>query len=167
MHTPTSSPGTSLEYFWFFDTLVCIRTGCESGGHGISLVEHRGRFGDSPPLHIHHTEDEIFYVLEGEMRFVLDGKEDRAGPGTAVNTPRSIPHTYRIESPGGARWLTVTHTGDFERFIRRVGRMPDALDLPPPGTPPAEAQMAEIARIAREHHIEICGPPLGPVAAAV
>src|SRR3954452_11263777 len=55
------------QHLWFLDTLVIVRVGHDQGGDGISVLERRAPCGDSPPLHLHHGEDEAFYVLEGEL----------------------------------------------------------------------------------------------------
>lgn len=165
MNPPADPAGPAPEHLWFFDTLVCIRTGIGSAREGLSLLEHHAACGDSPPLHVHHTEDEIFYILEGELRFVVGGREYRVAAGETLTAPHGIPHTYRVESVGGARWLTITQRGDFERFVRRLARPALQRELPIPGRPPSEAEMAVLVGIAGEHQIEFRGPPLGAAAA--
>ncbi len=155
-----NTPRTDGDYFWFFNTLVHIWTRCGDGADGLSTIEHRAPFGDSPPMHIHRTEDELFYTLEGDFRFHVGGTVRRAGARIAMLAPKGVPHTYRVESAGGARWLTVTRRGDFEKFVRAVGRPALRHDLPPPSPPPSAEAMAELAKIALAHEIEFCGPPL-------
>src|SRR5690348_16932078 len=46
------------------------------------------------PLHIHHSDDEAWYVLEGILAFRLGDQEIEAPAGSAVFAPRGIPHTY-------------------------------------------------------------------------
>ena len=48
--------------------------------------------GSFVPPHIHPTQDEFIYMLEGRMDFVLDGKETFAEPGDLVRLPKGIPH---------------------------------------------------------------------------
>ena len=50
---------------------------------------------------IHHTEDEIFHLLEGEFRFQVGHKERRCQAGAVLLAPKGIPHTYRVESSMG------------------------------------------------------------------
>ncbi len=71
-----------------------------------------------------------------------------------------MPHTYRVESPEGARWLNVTTHGDFERFMRAVSRPAERSDLPVPQGPPTPDQAEALAVAARECAIEFVGPPL-------
>src|SRR5215471_8962035 len=46
------------------------------------------------PLHIHHHDDEAWYVLEGVLRVKVGDKEVEAQPGSAVMVPRGTSHTY-------------------------------------------------------------------------
>jgi quercetin dioxygenase-like cupin family protein len=155
-----SSAAAAAEYLWFLNTLVCVRISEREGSDGLSVLEHRAPYGDSPPLHLHRTEDEIFYVLEGNFRFQVAGEERRLGSGESLLAPKGVPHTYRIESPAGGRWLTVTSKGDFERFVRAMSRVAERNDLPEPaGAPPPEAVEA-LSAAARTHGIELVGPPL-------
>ncbi len=145
---------------WFLDTLVHIHVAEADGQDGLSVLEHRAPFGDSPPLHIHHTEDEVFHVLEGELRLRVADEERRCPRGTILLAPKGIPHTYRVESAAGARWVTVTARGDFERFVRALGRPAERDDLPPPAGPPSPEAVGALAQVAHRHGIELVGPPL-------
>src|ERR687891_2223724 len=102
---------------WFLNTLVHVRVGEADGTDGLSVLEHRTPFGDSPPLHVHTTEDEIFHVLEGEFRVQVGDEVRVYGPGSVLVAPKGVPHTYRAESPSGGRLITVTAHRDFERFV--------------------------------------------------
>jgi uncharacterized cupin superfamily protein len=81
-------------------------------------------------LHRHIDEDEIFHIISGTVRFVVDGKELTAGPGDTVRGPKNIPHTYRVESSDGARMLSITGRQQFEHFVRALGRQPTREGLP-------------------------------------
>lgn len=143
---------------WFLNTLVTIHASHEQGEDKISLLEHCAAKGDSPPLHIHHGEDEAFFVLEGEMWLQVREEVRRLQPGQGLLVPKGVPHTYCVDSPR-ARWLTVTTGGDFERFVRVLGRPARDLTLPPAAEPTAEA-VRLLTETARAHGIEIVGPPL-------
>jgi quercetin dioxygenase-like cupin family protein len=144
---------------WFLNSWVTVRVSHTEGKDGLSVLEHRAPFGDSPPMHLHHTEDEIFHLLEGEFRFRVGQKEQRYGAGTVLLAPKGVPHTYRIESPKGGRWVTVTAHTDFERFVRAMGRPAERQALPPPVTPSAE-MIAALTATAKSFGIDLVGPPL-------
>lgn len=148
------------EYLWFLNTLVRIRVAHARGTDGISVIESLAAYADSPPLHIHHTEDELFHILEGEFRFLAGGRELRAGPGQTILTHKGVPHTYRVESKTGGRWLVVTTHGDFERFVREMSRPAPGAQLPPPSGPTTSQEAQAIGAVAIRHHIEMVGPAL-------
>jgi mannose-6-phosphate isomerase-like protein (cupin superfamily) len=58
------------------------------------------------PLHVHHSDDEAWYVLEGALRFRMGEETFEAGPGSAVLAPKGTPHAY-----GNAR------TGELARYL--------------------------------------------------
>jgi quercetin dioxygenase-like cupin family protein len=150
----------SANQLWFPDSLVTVRVSTSEGPDGISVLEHRMPYGSSPPFHLHRTEDELFYILEGEYRLRIQDQEQRVSPGTIVLLPKGVPHTYRVESARGGRCLTVTVRGDFERFVRAISRPAERPELPKPaGLPSADAVQALRATVAK-HGIEFVGPPL-------
>jgi len=155
-----SAVSTPTSQLWFLNTLVTIRVSESNGEDHISILEHHGPYGDSPPLHIHHTEDEIFHILEGEFRFVLDGQEHRRGNGDILLVPKGKPHTYLIESKKGAHWLTITANRDFERFVRAMSRSAERPELPEPSGPLSEEAIQMLTKTAAKYHIEVVGPPL-------
>ena len=60
------------------------------------------------PLHVHHNDDEAWYVLEGVLRFRIGEETFEAGPGGAVIAPKGTPHAYGNARPGlPARYLLV------------------------------------------------------------
>lgn len=146
--------------FWFMNSLVTVRVSSADGQDGISIIEHHVQPGDSPPLHLHHTEDEIFHVLEGEFRIRLGDREQRAFPGDILLAPKGIPHTYRAESPTGGRFLTITAKGDFERFVRSLGRPAARAERPEPAGAPTPEAIEALTAAAARHGIEMVGPPL-------
>ena len=150
----------SPNQLWFLDSLVTIRVSTSDGEDGLSIVEHWMPYGSSPPLHIHRTEDEIFHVLEGEYRLKLLDKEIRGRAGEVLLAPRGVPHTYRVESQNGGRCLTITAKGDFERFIRAMGRPAERPERPPQAGPPSPETIQALKTMAAKYGIDLVGPPL-------
>ena len=141
---------------WFFSNLALVKVRKEQGGGRFSLVDSAGAQGDMPPLHVHENDDELFYVLEGEINYWVGNAEPfRAEPGALVFAPRGVPHTYRVESPT-ARWIVTTTSGGFASFVAETSR-PAGDD----GYAPAEAMAAPdvLVAAAARHDIEILGPP--------
>ena len=82
------------------------------------------------------------------------------GPGQTLLAPKGVPHTYRVESREGARWLVITTRGDFERFVHALSRPAERPELPTSQGPPTPEQADALAAAARENGIELVGPPL-------
>lgn len=148
------------EHLWFLDTYVVVRVRHTDGADGISVLEHHAPHGDSPPLHVHRTEDEVFHILSGELRFRVGERNVRAGAGDTLLAPKGVLHTYRVESADGARWLTIVRGGDFESFVRGFSRPAARRGLPDPAGPPTPEQADALARACLRHGIELVGPPL-------
>jgi len=107
--------------------------------------------GFATPYHVHHLEDEAFYILEGEVAFVCDGNWLNAGPGAYVFGPREIPHGFKIVGTSPARMLILCAPPGFEHFV---------LELSEPATdlPPSEPDMAKLVATAAKYKIDILGP---------
>ena len=150
----------SAEQLWFLNSLVTVRVRHHDGEDGISVLESLAPHGFSPPLHVHRTEDELFHLLEGELRIRAGDVDMTVAAGETILAPKGVPHTYRVESPERARWLVITSRGDFERFVHAVSRSAERPELPSPQGPPTPEQTDALAAAAREHGIEFVGPPL-------
>lgn len=154
-----SKAAPSAELLWFKGTLVNIQLSCRSGIDGIGVIEHWMPFGESPPMHIHRNEDEVFHILEGTMRFRVGAEEKIAHAGQTVIAHKGIPHSFRVESPAGARCLTIASGGDFEKMVREMSEPARADGLPPAVEPTPEMIQALTEACAR-NGIDIVGPPL-------
>lgn len=152
MPTQTDAHGKPL---WFIDNLVHVHVTGEMSHEAYSLCEMTGAHGNMPPLHVHHRDDETFFVIDGQLTLYAGDREVVVDVGESVLAPRHVPHTYRVTSDG-ARWLVVNSPAGFERFVCSAAEpAPDAL-LPPPGRP---VDPAALAQHAAEQGIEILGPP--------
>ena len=145
---------------WFMDALVTIPVAHVDGKDGVSVVDATAPYGDSPPLHVHRNEDELFHVLEGELRLHIGGRDVLLGAGETALAPQGVPHSYRVESVDGARWLVVTTKGDFERVVRTVSRPAELAELPEPSGPPTQEQVDGLAAVCSACNIDLVGPPL-------
>ena len=141
------------ERLWFLGNLVTVKVSREQCGGRFSLLESLGARGDSPPPHIHHDEDEVFHVIEGELSLTVDGERTAVPAGQTAFAPRGVPHTYRVESEQ-ARWLVLTAPGEFESFVRAASRPAERPTLPP-AVDPSPEQVAGLARLSAAHGIEL------------
>jgi mannose-6-phosphate isomerase-like protein (cupin superfamily) len=104
-------------------------------GPGFVLAEWTDRgvsSGERPiaPLHVHHRDDEAWYVLKGRMGFRLGDEVVEVGPGSAVRAAPGVAHTFWNAGEGEARYLIVT-TPRIAQLIERAHALaeptPDSL----------------------------------------
>ena len=89
----------------------------------IGIAETWSEPGPSPPPHLHRRHTESFFVLEGEMTFTVAGREQHAAPGTWVQVPPGVPHTFAPAGSTPARFLDVhTPSCGFGAFVRGLQR---------------------------------------------
>jgi mannose-6-phosphate isomerase-like protein (cupin superfamily) len=143
--------------FWFLNGHVSIHLSKEANGDGISMIEHLLPRDFGPPFHIHHDEDETFYLLEGEVRFKRGDTILHARAGEVVYLPKGIPHGFKVLSDR-AKVLTLTR-GGFETMVRRVSRPASSVTLPEQLAPTPEMQ-AFLATACAENGIDLLGPPI-------
>lgn len=132
-----------------------VKMGTEQADGRLLQLLCRDRRGGAPPMHIHHREDETFYVIAGEMSFFIGGERIEATAGDFVFAPKDIPHAFLVTSDR-AEYLTSFSPAGAERFFSEIA--------PPvvPGEPapsPRQPDPEEFARIAASYGIEIIGPP--------
>jgi quercetin dioxygenase-like cupin family protein len=122
----------------------------------VPVVELAMPYGAMPPLHV-HDEDETVVVVEGRVTFFVGDEVVEASSGDSLVAPRGIPHSFRVESEDGARWITITPRGCYERFVRKVS-MPVGAGASGPG-PMTLKEAVAFTAAAAQHGIEILGPP--------
>jgi quercetin dioxygenase-like cupin family protein len=111
-----------------------------------AVMETEAVRGHGSPMHVHRRDCEVFLVLDGTLRVVVDGQEHAAGPGSAVVLPAGRAHGFVVTSRT-ARYLTLHHGPAFERFVAAAAG--EGKDIPEP---------SRLAEIAAAHGIDIVGP---------
>jgi quercetin dioxygenase-like cupin family protein len=115
MNRPPTATWQSAQPLWFLHNLAVIHTRSDQTNGSYALVELTGAPGDTPPLHVHHHDDQGFYVLDGALRLHAERRPVvRLQAGEFAVTPRGVPHMYVVESEKPARCLrsqTVVSTG--------------------------------------------------------
>lgn len=130
--------------YWWTGELATIKvTGEETDGH-LALVEILAPAGVEIPLHVHHSEDEGFWILEGELTFTVGGQTIAARPGDFLLGPRGVPHTYTVDR-GPARLLFLFTPSGMEGFVRESGEPARERVLPPPDVQPDLERLLELS----------------------
>jgi quercetin dioxygenase-like cupin family protein len=145
--TPTSTSAAELMFLGSRCRILATSVSTDGKYGLVDMIEVPA--GNMPPLHIHHTHEEGFLLLEGGLSLFLPEREIMLNRGEFFLAPRGIPHTYQVgDSP--ARWLVLSIPSGFEQFVEDVAGLdevtPDALTgagavygieiLGPPGTMP-------------------------------
>jgi len=156
--TFAQEPGEG-EALWWLGMSATIKVTKEQTGGRYALVEVLAPDGYEAVLHVHHQEDEGFYILEGEMTFYVGDQKIKAQPGSYLFGPKDVPHAFTVDS-GPARLLFVFSPGGLEGLVREMGEPAGSLAvLLQPEGPPDEAEMERMAAIAARYGAEILGPP--------
>lgn len=141
---------------WFLDTRMTVRADAVATGGAFTFLEWAAPTGFGPPLHIHHAEDEAFYLIEGAMDVRCGDDEWSLGPGGFVLLPRGVPHAFLI-TDGPVLAVQVTAPSGFEDYVAEIGRPATGRDLPEPSVP----DVARVTEASNRRGYQIVGPPLG------
>ena len=92
------------EALWFFGSLAIVKAGSETIAGRVSVTELLGRQGSGSPLHVHHREDEWFYILEGELTFWVGGRIIKAPSRVRAVAHRPAPGRRYRRDKSRATW---------------------------------------------------------------
>ena len=144
--------------YWFLNALHLLLAHNESGHGPYSLIHLTATPPFETPYHVHQAEDEAFYVLEGELTVVRDGKKFVAGPGTYVFLPRRVPHGFRSSSEKTSRVLIHAIPGGRVGFVGMMLEMAEPVrdrQRLPEATPP---DLERLRTLCEKNGIRILGP---------
>jgi len=116
----------------------------------LSLIEQVIPAGFESPWHVHHTEDESFYVIDGLITVIVEDDRTELGRGDFAFGPRGRAHGFRVGGNQPARILLMTTGGDFAAFISETSTNPN--------TAPAAPDMGKLVAAAERNGIGILGP---------
>jgi mannose-6-phosphate isomerase-like protein (cupin superfamily) len=148
--TASQSPTALGQPRWFFGMLAEVKASAADTGGQYTLVEMTAPARLEAPRHVHYTEDEGFYVLEGSVTIVVGDETVELAAGQHAFGPRNIPHSFTV-GPAGARMLWVLTPGAFEDLIEEASVPAEARTVPPPTVAPPE----DVADIVRRHGNEV------------
>lgn len=110
-----------------------------------------------PPPHIHHWEDETYYILEGEFEILDNGHTITATAGSFVYIPRGTLHRFKNVGETPARMLVLFTPAGFENFFFEVGLPAEEGGTPPPLGP---EEIERTLAAAPKHGMEVRLPPV-------
>jgi quercetin dioxygenase-like cupin family protein len=142
------------EQRWFLGGGVLTwKVAAEEANGAFFVAEDNLVKGKTTPLHSHPNEDELVYVIDGEiLLYNPDGEPRRVGRGSVVMNPRGIPHAFTVVSET-ARLLFIQTPGTAEAFYRGA-----SVAMPESGEGPVDfKKLGEVAKATGV--TEILGPP--------
>ena len=139
---------------WFFGGgMHTWKASAEEVGGAFFVFEDTMAKGKTTPLHRHPNEDELVYVIEGEILvYGPDGEQRNVGQGGIVVNPRGVQHAFCVASES-ARLLFVQTPGTGEAFYKDAS-------MPMPETGEGPVDFRKIGEAAKATGVtEILGPP--------
>jgi quercetin dioxygenase-like cupin family protein len=163
--TQPSTPAPALEPLairksegearWWFGALAEFKATAADTGGLLSIVEVTEHPGAEAPLHVHHRDDEAFWVLDGSLTFEVGDATIEASAGDYVFGPRGIPHRF-IVGDHGCRMLFILVPGGIEDVIRATSEPAASRTLPPPpDAEPSQEELEQLKAIVKEHGYEL------------
>ena len=104
--------------------------------------------GKGTPLHVHHFQNEVFYVINGKYFFKVGDDEFHLSAGDSIFLPRKVPHAWTQVSKKGKMTVTFQPAGKMENFFVTVAALNH------------EPTKEEMARIFKDNEMSVVGPPL-------
>lgn len=104
--------------------------------------------GRGTPLHIHASQDEIFYVIEGSYKFQVGEDKYDLITGDSIFLPRQVAHAWTQVSEKGKMTVTMQPAGKLENFFITIAALNH------------EPSQQEIAKMFADNDMQVVGPPL-------
>lgn len=149
---PNSVRGDQGDARWWFGSLAVIKATGEDTGGQFTIIEVTEPPGMEGPLHVHHREDEAFWILEGSVTIEIGDTTVEATAGDYAFGPRGIPHRYSVGDEG-CRMLFICTPAGFENLVREMSVPAEARTLPPPTD--EEPDWEWVAAVAKANHCEL------------
>ncbi len=137
---------------WWFAGLAEIKATAEDTGGLLTIIEVTEPPGAEAPLHVHHREDEGFWILEGDVTLYVGDEKIDASAGDFAWGPRDVPHRYSV-GPTGCRMLFICTPGGFEGLVRDMSVPAETRTLPPASD--EEPDMEMVAAVAQKYGAEL------------
>ena len=128
---------------------LATKVSAQDTGGELFVFQHTSMGKGGPPRHVHHAQDEWFYVVAGEFAAEIGEEKFLLKPGDSLFAPRKVPHAWaHVSDQPGTLITAVSPAGTFETFIRETTKH---ATLPPP---------EEVAKAFEAHGMTVVGPPL-------
>jgi len=141
--------------FWVLGDHYRFKISSEETRGSLAVVEIIAFPENGPPPHIHHREDESFYILDGTFAVLIGDQSFGGSTGDFVHIPKGTLHTYENIGTTPGRILVTLTPGGFENFWREIGESAQQ-DFDP--LAPPEGIIENLMALAPKYHLEIPPP---------
>ena len=134
--TPIMNSPELKNSYWYIGHLMSILISSKDTNGSFSLIHGYEIKGLEPPPHIHTKEDESFYIIDGEINYIVDEEVFKAKRGDWIFLPRNIQHSFQVQTDQ-AEVIIQLSPGGFEEYFKEMSEPAKALVIPPrPQGPP-------------------------------
>ena len=141
------------EAFWMLGGLYEVKASAPETGGAMTVMEMHLPAGMGPPPHT-HPGSETVYVLEGNLRYHIDGETFEGTPGSFFHIPAGVVENF--EPVSDCRVLVVYAPGGVEKFFAEAGEPAARREVPPAPTEPPDLE--RLMAIGEKHGMEITPP---------
>jgi mannose-6-phosphate isomerase-like protein (cupin superfamily) len=134
-----------VDTFWVLGDLYTFKiTGKQTNG-SFTVIEQIIQPENGPPPHIHHREDEAFYILEGSFSFLSGDKQAVFEAGSFVYVPKGTLHTFRNVGKSQGKLLVYITPAGLEHFFYAIGQPAADLNKAPEFDPAVIDKLMQLA----------------------
>ena len=154
VHVP---PGEG-ETVWLLGDTYTLKISGEQTGGAFTLLEAVVPLRGGPPPHIHHLEDEVFVILEGELLVTVAAHTLPAPVGTVISVPKGTQHSYAVVGTTPVRMLFIYVPAGMEKMFEEIGKPVQSGVAAPPVS---EEDVAKLLSVAAKYNFTIVPPEGG------
>ena len=140
--------------YWVLGGLYEVLASADETAGAVTVMQFTIPEGAGPPPHT-HVGSESIYVLEGTVRFLVDGEAHDVGPGAFFHFPAGTLETF--EPTSTAKLLVTYEPGGIDKFFAEVGEVAPRREVPPPMDAPPDLEA--LARAAEQYGLQLQLPP--------
>ncbi len=116
------------------------------------FISTNNKKGFGPPLHVHHTFDEFFCVLDGKFLFQVDDEILSMENGDSLFIPRNVKHCFNYNGEtSGTLLVSILPAKGMENYFAEMGKLLTGQGMP---------DMAALQKLFKSYDSEILGPPM-------
>jgi len=131
-----------------------VTTSDSRGSCSIFELAALPRYG--PPRHVHHREEEWYYVLSGDFLFEAGCQQNHLPTGGSIWLPRDLAHCWANEGTTAGKLILMCQPAGFEKFFDEAAQVPLYSQNP--------AELQKLHELHAKYGMELVGPPIFPTA---